>query len=77
LSLTVNDFSFDSNAMYGNNALPAAPRYAVRGEILYRHPRGFFVGPTFDVVDSRAGCEAAILNPGEPRSAYVGFQTTF
>jgi iron complex outermembrane receptor protein len=99
----------------------------VRGEVLYRHANGFFVGPTFDVVDGRfadftntyridsytllglragwsdarwrvfgelrnladevyvathsvldaAAPNAAILNPGEPRSAYFGVQLQF
>jgi iron complex outermembrane receptor protein len=53
LSLTVNDFSFDGDPFYGDNELPAAPGYALRGELLYRHPNGFFIGPTFDVVDER------------------------
>ena len=53
LSLTVNDFNFDDDPVYGNNQLPAAPGYALRGELLYRHASGFYVGPTFDVIDSR------------------------
>lgn len=127
LNLTVNRFSFDSDPAYGNNRLPAAPRYAVRGEVLYRHADGFFAGPTFDVVGKRnadfsntylidsytlwglragitlknweiygeirnladknyiahqsvravAAPNAAILSPGEPRSAYVGTRIRF
>jgi iron complex outermembrane receptor protein len=53
LSLTLNDFSFDSNAQYSNNELPVAPAYALRGEVLYRNANGFYVGPTFDLVDKR------------------------
>lgn len=53
LSATWNAFSFDHDPVYGNNDLPAAPRYAVRGEIMYRNAGGFFAGPTFDVVGSR------------------------
>lgn len=53
LSLTVNDFHFDDDPVYGNNQLPAAPGYALRGELLYRHASGFYAGPTFDLVDSR------------------------
>lgn len=53
LSLTVNKFSFDGDAAYGDNALPAAPGYAIRGEVLYRNANGFFAGPTFDIVDER------------------------
>lgn len=53
ISLTINEFSFDNDATYGNNQLPAAPGYVLKGEVLYRHANGFFAGPTFDVVDER------------------------
>jgi iron complex outermembrane receptor protein len=53
LSMTLNDFSFDGNDYYGNNELPAAPGYALRGEMLYRNLSGFYIGPTFDLVDDR------------------------
>jgi iron complex outermembrane receptor protein len=53
LSLTINEFSFDNDRVYGSNDLPAAPGYVLRGELMYRHSSGFFVGPTFDVVDER------------------------
>ena len=53
LSATWNAFSFDRDPVYGDNDLPAAPRYALRGEIMYRDAGGFFAGPTFDVVGSR------------------------
>jgi len=52
VALTINEFSFDGDPAYGNNDLPAAPRYAVRGEVLYRHG-GMYVGPTFDFVGRR------------------------
>ena len=53
LSMTLNDFSFDSDAVYGDNDLPAAPEYVVRGELLYRIASGFYAGPTFDFVGER------------------------
>jgi iron complex outermembrane receptor protein len=53
INLTVNEFSFDDDSVYGNNELPAAPGYAIKGEVLYRSANGFFVGPTFDIVDER------------------------
>lgn len=52
LSLTLNHFKFDGDSLYGDNDLPAAPKYALKGEVLYRQA-GFFVGPTFDVVGER------------------------
>lgn len=53
LSLTVNEFEFDDDPNFGNNQLPAAPEYALKGEVLYRHARGYYAGPTFDVVGER------------------------
>ena len=127
VNLTLNHFRFQGDATYGNNRLPAAPRYAIKGEVLYRHASGLFFGPTFDIVGRRfadfsntytvdaytlwglragytarqwevygelrnagdrkyvsyfsvrdvAGANAAILNPGEPRSIYVGARLKF
>lgn len=127
VSVTYNDFSFDNDPVYGNNDLPAAPEYAVRGEVMYRNDNGFFAGPTFDLVGARwadfsntyrvgaytlmglrvgvererwevfgelrnafdeayvgtmsvrdtADADAAILQPGAPRSVYVGMRLRF
>lgn len=124
VSLSLNDFRFDGDEVWGNNDLPAVPKYALRGELLYRHAKGFYAGPTFDLIGKRdadfannyeidsytlmglkagweskslrvfaeirnlfdrdyiathsvqanAASDAAILFPGEPRSAYVGFE---
>lgn len=53
ISATWNAFSFNGDAIYGDNDLPAAPRYFVRGEVMYRNDSGFFAGPTFDLVGAR------------------------
>jgi iron complex outermembrane receptor protein len=53
LSATFNAFSFDSDPVYGNNRLPAAPRWFARGEVMYRHSSGLGIGPTFDFVGAR------------------------
>lgn len=53
VSMTLNDFWFDSDRIYGDNDLPAAPKYVVRGELLYRRASGLYVGPTFDAVGKR------------------------
>jgi iron complex outermembrane receptor protein len=53
LSATWNHFRFASDPVYGSNDLPAAPDYFVRGEVVYRHPGGFYAGPTFDFVGRR------------------------
>lgn len=127
LGATWNAFAFDGDASYGDNTLPAAPAYAMRGEVMYRHAGGFFAGPTFDLVGARwadfantykvgsyrllglragierprwqlygelrnlldehyvatlgvrdrAAADAAILQPGMPRSVYVGMRLRF
>jgi iron complex outermembrane receptor protein len=127
VSVTINDFKFAGDAAYGDNTLPAAPKYAVRSEVVFRGRNGFEVGPTFDLVGERyadfantykvpgyrlLGLRAAwsnnrwrvfaelhnlgdadyvashsvravaregdaILNPGEPLSAYFGVSMEF
>jgi iron complex outermembrane receptor protein len=47
---TLNDFRFDSDAAFGNNWLPGAPRHVLRAELVYRHPSGFFAGPQLEWV---------------------------
>jgi iron complex outermembrane receptor protein len=53
VSFTLNRFHFDDDPSWGGNRLPAAPTHAVRGEVLYRHDSGFYVGPTFDFIGER------------------------
>ncbi|UXH78257.1 TonB-dependent receptor family protein [Roseateles amylovorans] len=53
VNLTLNHFKFRGDRVYGHGDLPAAPKYAVKGEVLYRHASGFFAGPTFDVIGRR------------------------
>ena len=52
-SFTLNRFHFDADPDWGQNRLPAAPTYAVRGEVLYRNARGVYAGPTFDFIGER------------------------
>ena len=53
VSVSLNEFSFDGDAVYGSNQLPAAPDYVVRGEVMLRHSSGVYGGPTFDWVGER------------------------
>lgn len=53
VNMTVNKFNFDGDHVYGDKRLPAAPRYVVRAETLYRHANGLYAGPTFDFVGKR------------------------
>jgi iron complex outermembrane receptor protein len=124
---TFNWFEFDGDRVYADNTLPAAPDYAVRGELMLRIGDGFYIGPTFDLIGDRwadfantyrvddyqlvglrtgyeaarfsvfveaqnlsgadwvathgvrdlAAADAALLNPGAPRSVYAGFSVVF
>lgn len=53
INATYNAFTFDSDPEYGDNRLPSAPRYFVRGELMYRNNTGFSAGPTFDFVGAK------------------------
>lgn len=53
LGATYNAFAFEDDPFYGDNDLPGAPKYAVRGELMLRGAGGFFAGPTFDLVGAR------------------------
>jgi iron complex outermembrane receptor protein len=50
LNATYNAFTFDADPEYGDNRLPSAPRYFVRGELMYRNTSGVSAGPTFDFI---------------------------
>ncbi|WP_347986605.1 TonB-dependent receptor [Methylomonas sp. AM2-LC] len=55
VSFTINHFRFDNDPTYANHALPAAPDYFLKGEAIYHHASGFYLGPTVDVVGQRWG----------------------
>lgn len=123
-SMTWNRFRFDDDDAFGDNTLPAAPKFVLKSEVLYRNNNGFYAGPTVDYVSERyadfansykvdsytifglkggwsnenfkvfaevrnlldrdyiathsvraeASESDAILNPGAPLSAYIGFE---
>lgn len=50
VAYTFNDFRFVNDPVFGNNLLPGAPRHYVRGELLYKHPNGFYAGPNIEWV---------------------------
>jgi len=47
---TLNDFHYDSDATFGDNELPGAPRHYLRAELLYKHPSGIYAGPNVEWV---------------------------
>jgi len=48
LAYTYNDFFFDGDMRWGNNQLPGVPPHYLRGEVLYKHPSGFYIGPNVE-----------------------------
>lgn len=85
LAYTFSDFRFVKGPFDGNE-IPGAPRLFVRGELLYKHPNGFFAGPNVewipeayfvDAVNSTKTMAYALLglkagyDAGGPFSAYV------
>jgi iron complex outermembrane receptor protein len=59
VAYTLNDFYYDDDARWGNNTLPGAPRHYFRGEILYKHPSGFYIGPNVEWVPEGYFVDAA------------------
>ncbi|MEW6302500.1 MAG: TonB-dependent receptor, partial [Verrucomicrobiota bacterium] len=41
-------FRFQDDGTFGNNQLPGLPEHYYRGELLYEHPSGFYVGPNVE-----------------------------
>ena len=50
VAYTYNDFFFDNDPVFRNNRLPGAPPHYFRGEVLYKHPSGFYAGPNVEWV---------------------------
>lgn len=59
VAYTLNDFYYDKDAVFGNNDLPGAPRHYFRGEALYKHPTGFYIGPHIEWVPEGYFVDAA------------------
>lgn len=47
-NLLLNRFRFDGDREFGNNTLPGVPKALLRGELLHRDGKGFYVGPTLE-----------------------------
>ena len=50
LAYTYNDFKFDGDPQWGDNAIPGIPDHYLRAELRYRHPAGFAIGPNVEWV---------------------------
>lgn len=45
-SYTLNDLHFDHDSVYGNNRIAIIPIHLYQAALTYRHPSGFYFGPT-------------------------------
>jgi iron complex outermembrane recepter protein len=54
-----NDFRFRDDPVFGNNRLAGIPEHLYRGQYLYEHPRGWYIGPTVEWVPVRAAVDFA------------------
>jgi iron complex outermembrane recepter protein len=45
-SYTLNDLHFDHDPVYGNNRIAIIPIHLYQAALTYRHPSGFYAGPT-------------------------------
>jgi iron complex outermembrane receptor protein len=66
IAYTYNDFFFDNDPVFGNNQLPGAPPQYLRGELLYKHPNGFFFGPNIEWVPESYFVDSANTLKTEP-----------
>ncbi|MFU8893717.1 MAG: TonB-dependent receptor family protein [Luteolibacter sp.] len=50
---TYGRFRFDGDPVYGNNTLAGLPPHLIRGEMMWEHRDGWYVGPTFEWVPEK------------------------
>ncbi|MFD0893664.1 TonB-dependent receptor [Luteolibacter ambystomatis] len=51
---TYGDFRFDNDAKYGNNKIAGQPPHLIRGELTWENHSGWYAGPTFEWVPTKA-----------------------
>lgn len=76
LAYTYNDFFFDGDRRFGFNRLPGAPPHYLRGEMVYRHPNGFYIGPNVEWVPEAYFVDNANTVTTEPY-ALLNFKVGF
>ncbi|ARP98901.1 TonB-dependent receptor family protein [Pseudorhodoplanes sinuspersici] len=59
VAYTWNDFFYDNDPTWGDNALPGAPPHYLRAELVYKHPSGIFFGPNIEWVPQGYYVDAA------------------
>ena len=48
MAYTYNNFKFDNDELYGNNAIPGIPQHILHAELMYRSLSGLYIGPTIN-----------------------------
>jgi len=71
-----NDFRFDEDPVFGNNALPGIPPHYLRSELLYEHPCGFYAGPNVEWVPQKYNVDSAETLFADPY-AIIGFRVGY
>lgn len=75
-SYTYSDLYFNGDPTYGNNRLPGLPPHAIRAELLYKHPSGFYVGPNTEAIPKSYFVDSANTTTADPY-ALLNFKCGF
>lgn len=68
-----NDFRFQDDPTYGDRLLPGYATYYYRGELMYEHPSGFYVGTNIEWSPVRYAADMARTTFADPY-ALLGFK---
>jgi len=71
-----NNFHFEEDPMFGDNALPGIPPHYLRAELLYEHPCGFYAGPNLEWVPQKYNVDSAQTLFADPY-AIIGFRVGY
>ncbi len=70
---TYGDFRFDDDANYGDNRIAGLPPSLIRGELTWENSLGYYAGPTFEWVPTKAYVDHRNTLSADPY-ALVGFK---
>ncbi len=76
LSYTYNDFKFDEDSAWSNNAIPGAPDHYLVTELRYTHPSSFYIAPTFEATPEKYPVDMANSLYADPY-AIVGLKAGY
>ena len=70
---TYGDFRFDDDDTYGDNEIAGIPPHLIRGELTWENSCGYYAGPTFEWVPTKAYVDHRNTLSADPY-ALVGFK---